>query len=157
MEKGSGRSSEDGCISWSLLSWLLLAIFPTYGSIRMDEFALDGTVCPIIFAEKIWSKGGLWIARMTGACFITIGILSWVGIISLPFNAMNNVDGNRMSMNMPASQSHDAMMSHNLIIKNSSNSEQVGDKSNNANSKNNAMNGMVMKLIMVVITTYRAF
>jgi predicted metal-binding membrane protein len=116
-----------------------------------------GLFAAIIFAEKIWSKGGLWIARITGACFITIGILSWAGIISLPFNAMNNVEGNRMSMDMPASQSHDMTMSHNLIIKNSSNSEQGVDKSNNANSKNNAMNGMVMKMIMVVITTYRAF
>ena len=116
-----------------------------------------GLFAAIIFAEKIWSKGGLWIARITGACFITIGILSWAGIISLPFNAMNNVEGNRMSMDMPASHSHDMTMSHNLITKNSSNSEQGVDKSNNANSKNNAMNGMVMKMIMVVITTYRAF
>ena len=57
----------------------------------------------------------------------------------------------------PASQTHDMMISHNLITKNSSNSEQGVDKSYNANSKNNTMNGMVMKMIMVVITIYRAF
>ena len=72
----------------------------------------------IIFAEKIWSKGGLWIARITGVCFITIGILSWAGIILLPFNATDNVSGNRMSMDMPSSQTHDITTSHNLITKN---------------------------------------
>lgn len=116
-----------------------------------------GLFAAIIFAEKIWSKGGLWIARITGVCFITIGILSWAGIISLPFNAMDNVSSNRMSMDMPSSQTHDMTTSHNLITKNSTNSEQDVDKSHNANSKNNTMNGMVMKMILVVITIYRAF
>jgi predicted metal-binding membrane protein len=116
-----------------------------------------GLFAAIIFAEKIWSKGGLWIARITGVCFITIGILSWAGIISLPFNVMDNVSSNRMSMDMPSSQTHDMTTSHNLITKNSTNSEQGVDKSHNANSKNNTMNGMVMKMIMVVITIYRSF
>jgi Predicted metal-binding integral membrane protein (DUF2182) len=32
-------------VSWSILSWLLLALFSTYGSTRMDECTLDGIIC----------------------------------------------------------------------------------------------------------------
>jgi predicted metal-binding membrane protein len=116
-----------------------------------------GLFAAIIFAEKVWSKGGLWIARITGACFIIIGILSWAGIVSLPFNTMNNLDGNRMSMSMHMStqKSDDMMMSHNSITKNSSISGYGDGNNNNANSKSNDMTGMIMKMIMV-ITIYQA-
>jgi predicted metal-binding membrane protein len=116
-----------------------------------------GLFAAIIFAEKIWSKGGLWIARITGAGFIIIGILSWVGIVTLPINTMNNFDNNRISMNMPMStqQSHDMMMSHSSISKNSSISgKDVDNNGNNTDSKNNDMTGMVMRMIMV-ITIYQ--
>ena len=116
-----------------------------------------GLFAAIIFAEKIWSKGGLWIARITGAGFIIIGILSWVGIVTLPINTMNNFDNNRISMNMPMStqQSHDMMMSHSPISKNSSISgKDVDNNGNNTDSKNNDMTGMVMRMIMV-ITIYQ--
>ena len=66
-----------------------------------------GLFAAIIFAEKIWVKGGIWVARITGVCFISIGILSLVGMISLPSYPMNNTsdDGmksmvNSMNMNM---------------------------------------------------------
>jgi predicted metal-binding membrane protein len=112
-----------------------------------------GLFAAIIFAEKIWSKGGLWIARITGTGFIIFGILSWAGIVTLPINTMNNFDSNRISMNMPMStqQSHDMMMmSHSSISKNSSISGNGNDINNNADSKSNDMTGMVMKMIMVV-------
>src|ERR671912_1420155 len=56
-----------------------------------------GLFAAIIFAEKIWSKGGLWIAKITGIGFITIGILCSIGIISLSSDSMNNGDSNMMS------------------------------------------------------------
>jgi hypothetical protein len=119
-----------------------------------------GLFAAIIFAEKVWSKGGLWIARITGAGFIIIGILSWTGIVSLPFNSMNNLDGNRMSMSMPMStqKSDDMKMSHSSITKNSSISGYDDGNiinNNNVNSKSNDMTGMIMKMIMV-ITIYQA-
>ena len=78
-----------------------------------------GLFAAIIFAEKIWAKGGLWIARITGICFISIGILSFTGMISLPSDSMSsNNDSNMMSMdksmNMDMSFSPaDNMMLHN--------------------------------------------
>jgi predicted metal-binding membrane protein len=67
-----------------------------------------GLFAAIIFAEKIWVKGGLWIARITGICFISIGILSLAGMISLPSDPMNNTSDDGMksmvnSMNMDMS------------------------------------------------------
>jgi hypothetical protein len=67
-----------------------------------------GLFAAIIFAEKISVKGGLWIARTTGICFISIGILSLAGMISLPSDPMGNTSGDGMksmdnSMNMDTS------------------------------------------------------
>ncbi|MGE5662113.1 MAG: DUF2182 domain-containing protein [Ignavibacteriales bacterium] len=79
-----------------------------------------GLFAAIIFAEKIWVKGGLWIARITGICFISIGILSLAGMISLPSDPMSNTsNGGGMrsmdnSMNMYMSSSlPDNVMPHN--------------------------------------------
>ncbi len=67
-----------------------------------------GLFAAIIFAEKIWAKGGLWIARITGISFISIGILSLAGMISLPSDPMSNTSNDGMksmdnSMNMDMS------------------------------------------------------
>ena len=78
-----------------------------------------GLFAAIIFAEKIWAKGGLWIARITGICFISIGILSLIGMISLPSDPMSSTNDSNMmsmdkSMNMDMSSSPpDNMMLHN--------------------------------------------
>ncbi|MFZ0553858.1 MAG: DUF2182 domain-containing protein, partial [Nitrososphaeraceae archaeon] len=78
-----------------------------------------GLFAAIIFAEKIWAKGGLWIARITGICFISIGILSFTGMISLPSDSMSSTNDSNMmsmdkSMNMDMSFSPaDNMMLHN--------------------------------------------
>ena len=80
-----------------------------------------GLFASIIFAEKIWVKGGLLIARITGICFISIGILSLTGMILLPSDPMSSISDNNMmsmdksmDMNMSASPS-DNMMFHNEI------------------------------------------
>lgn len=51
-----------------------------------------GLFAAIIFGEKIWSRHGIWIARITGAGFVIIGLFTMVGIINL----QNNVIGNNM-------------------------------------------------------------
>jgi len=78
-----------------------------------------GLFAAIIFAEKIWARGGLWIARVTGICFISIGILSLAGMISHPSDPMSSTGDSSMmsmdnSMNMDMSSSPpDNMMLHN--------------------------------------------
>lgn len=74
-----------------------------------------GIFAAIIFAEKVWSKG-IWIARVAGMAFISIGLFSITGIISIATedrindsqNGMNNMmmegsnqdrDDNGMNMN----------------------------------------------------------
>jgi len=79
-----------------------------------------GLFAAIIFGEKIWSQYGIWIARITGAGFVIVGLLTMVGIISL----QNNVIGNNMqgsssgsgnsisSENIQESKSNDNKMSN---------------------------------------------
>jgi len=81
-----------------------------------------GLFASIIFAEKIWAKRGLLIARITGICFISIGILSLTGMILLPSDPMSSISDNNnmmsmdksMNMDMSASPSEN-MMFHNEI------------------------------------------
>lgn len=75
-----------------------------------------GLFAAIIFAEKVWSRGGLWIARIAGIGFIALGIMSSTGVISLPSDSMN--DGSSgdsgmmmMSTDMSSSSSPDGMKS----------------------------------------------
>lgn len=71
-----------------------------------------GLFASIIFAEKIWVKGGLLIARITGICFISIGILSLTGMILLPSDPMSSIsDNNMMSMDKSMDKSMDMDMS----------------------------------------------
>jgi predicted metal-binding membrane protein len=71
------------------------------------NFFWMGLFASIIFAEKIWTRGGLWVGRITGIGFITLGILSLTGAVSLPSDSMSDVrisDGDdsdkMMSMDM---------------------------------------------------------
>ena len=59
-----------------------------------------GLFAAIIFAEKIWARGGLWIARITGISFIILGILSATGAISLPSDSMSGGGDNDMKMSL---------------------------------------------------------
>jgi predicted metal-binding membrane protein len=52
------------------------------------NFTWMGLFACIIFAEKIWTRGGLWISRVAGIGFITLGIISLTGAISLPSDSM---------------------------------------------------------------------
>jgi predicted metal-binding membrane protein len=68
-----------------------------------------GLFAAIIFAEKVWTRGGLWIARITGIGFIALGILSAAALISLPSDSMNSSNDDSkmtgMSVDMPSSSS----------------------------------------------------
>lgn len=102
-----------------------------------------GLFAAIIFAEKVWSKGGLWIAKITGIGFITIGILCSIGIISLSSGSMNNDDNNMMSIEMSPSSS-DSLMSHDKMTGTGSDNElDVEDM----DSGRNDMKNMIMSII----------
>jgi predicted metal-binding membrane protein len=83
-----------------------------------------GLFAAIIFGEKIWSRYGIRIARITGAGFVIIGLFTMVGIISL----QNNVIGN----NMQGSSSGSG---------NSISSENINESKSNDNKMSN-MKGM---------------
>ena len=102
-----------------------------------------GLFAAIIFAEKIWSKGGLWIAKIKGIGFITIGILCSIGIISLSSESMNNDDNTIKSIEISPSSS-DSLMSHDKMTGTGSDNEldvEVMD------SGRNDMKNMIMSII----------
>ena len=74
------------------------------------NFFWMGLFASIIFTEKIWTRGGLWISRFAGIGFITLGILSLTGAISLPSDSMSGGSSsgggdNDMMMSMDMSSS----------------------------------------------------
>jgi predicted metal-binding membrane protein len=79
-----------------------------------------GLFAAIIFGEKIWSRYGIWIARITGTGFVIIGLFTMVGIITLQNNfVVNNMHtsvstsgGGISSENMKHSKSNDNKMSN---------------------------------------------
>lgn len=59
----------------------------------------------IIFGEKVWVRGGKWIARSTGVGFVVLGTLALLGIMEVPTGDMtiadivgNNDKGTEMEM-----------------------------------------------------------
>ena len=73
----------------------------------------------IIFGEKVWTKGGKWVARSVGVGFVTLGALALLGMIEVPTGDMtmtdvassNNKDmememDNGMNMEMERNQSN---------------------------------------------------
>jgi predicted metal-binding membrane protein len=73
----------------------------------------------IIFGEKVWTKGGKWVARSVGIGFVTLGALTSLGMIEVPTGDMtmtdvassNNKDmememDNGMNMEMEMNQSN---------------------------------------------------
>lgn len=69
-----------------------------------------GLFAAIIFAEKVWTRGGLWIARIIGIGFVVLGILSVTGLVMLPSDSMTSSDNDQMMampMNMPSSSTSD--------------------------------------------------
>ena len=79
-----------------------------------------GLFAAIIFGEKIWSRYGIWIARITGTGFVIIGLFTMVGIITLQNNfIVNNMHtsgstsgGGFSNENMKHSKSNDNKMSN---------------------------------------------
>ena len=73
----------------------------------------------IIFGEKVWAKGGKWVARSVGVGFVILGALALLGMIEVPTGDMtmtdvassNNKDmevemDNGMNMEMEMNQSN---------------------------------------------------
>ncbi|MDP9288422.1 MAG: DUF2182 domain-containing protein [Thermoproteota archaeon] len=57
-----------------------------------------GLFAAIIFGEKIWSRYGIWVARITGTGFVITGLFTMVGIITLQNNVtVNNMQGSSSS------------------------------------------------------------
>jgi len=59
----------------------------------------------IIFGEKVWIKGGRWIARSAGVGFVVLGALALLGLMEVPTGDMtmtdvvgNNNKGTEMEM-----------------------------------------------------------
>jgi predicted metal-binding membrane protein len=57
-----------------------------------------GVFAAIIFAEKVWVKGGLWIARLTGIIFVILGMLTIGGFMILDNPQSMSNDMNMMAM-----------------------------------------------------------
>ena len=77
-----------------------------------------GLFAAIIFAEKIWAKGGLWIARIAGICFMTTGILSLTGMILLPSDSMSSSTSDSGMMSMDRSMNMDMSSSSSSTLDN---------------------------------------
>ena len=100
-----------------------------------------GLFAAIIFAEKVWARGGLWTARITGIGFIIFGILSLTGIVTLPSDSMNSNGDNNVMMNMDMStSSSDSIMSQDDAETHTEPAQSV-DK----NDMNNNMKNMIMR------------
>jgi predicted metal-binding membrane protein len=79
-----------------------------------------GLFAAIIFAEKVWSRGGLWVARIAGVGFIVLGIMSSTGVISLPSDSMSSSSSGDSGMVMPmdmSSSSPDRMMPMDMSLR----------------------------------------
>ena len=57
-----------------------------------------GLFAAIIFGEKIWSRYGIWVARITGTGFVITGLFTMLGIITIQNNVtVNNMQGSSSS------------------------------------------------------------
>ena len=85
-----------------------------------------GLFAAIIFGEKIWSRYGIWIARIAGTGFVITGLFTMVALIT-PQNNVNMQGSNSSSSNSSSS--------------NSINSQNIKDSKSNDN-KMSDMKGM---------------
>jgi predicted metal-binding membrane protein len=51
-----------------------------------------GIFAAIIFGEKVWIRGGRWVARGAGVCFLILGVSSIFGILEIPTGNMTISD-----------------------------------------------------------------
>lgn len=88
--------------------WPYFLIMVSLGWMNLLWMALFAT---IIFGEKIWSRGGIWIARSAGIGLTLLGIITMSGLYTIPTDIRSG-DGNEhavignMHMNMGGSNTH---------------------------------------------------
>ncbi len=101
--------------------WPYFLIMVTLGWMN---FFWMGLIAAIIFAEKIWTRGGLWIGRLTGIGFIILGILSSTGAMSLPSDSMiGGSNSNSSNNNNDSSNSDDIEMMMSMDMSSSSSTD----------------------------------
>jgi predicted metal-binding membrane protein len=59
-----------------------------------------GVFAAIIFGEKVWIRGGRWVARGVGVGFLIFGVSSIFGIIEIPTGDMTMADTTRSNKDM---------------------------------------------------------
>jgi predicted metal-binding membrane protein len=59
-----------------------------------------GVFAAIIFGEKVWIRGGRWVARGAGVGFLILGVSSILGIIEIPTGNMTMADTTRSNKDM---------------------------------------------------------
>jgi predicted metal-binding membrane protein len=59
-----------------------------------------GVFAAIIFGEKVWIRGGRWVARGAGVGFLILGVSSIFGIIEIPTGDMTMADTTRINKDM---------------------------------------------------------
>jgi predicted metal-binding membrane protein len=73
-----------------------------------------GVFAAIIFGEKVWIRGGRWVARGTGVSFLILGALSIFGIIEIPTGDMTMADTTRNIKDMGMKNGMDQEMGTNF-------------------------------------------
>jgi hypothetical protein len=63
-----------------------------------------GLFAGIIFGEKMWLRGGIWISKSTGIGLAIIGIMAMLGLVTISTGMNNTGDNNDM---------HTSNLSHN--------------------------------------------
>jgi hypothetical protein len=54
----------------------------------------------IIFGEKIWLRGGIWVGRSAGIGFMIVGVLAILGLMEIPTGIQIGNDNAAMDDNM---------------------------------------------------------
>jgi len=77
----------------------------------------------IIFGEKMWLRGGIWIAKSTGIGLAIIGIMAILGLVTIPAGMNNTGDSNDVhTSNLSHSHMKDNMIGMNQNANNISSS-----------------------------------
>jgi predicted metal-binding membrane protein len=77
----------------------------------------------IIFGEKMWLRGGIWIAKCTGIGLAVIGIMAMLGFVAIPAGMNNMGDNNGMHTgNLSQNHMKDNMIGINQNVNNTSSS-----------------------------------
>ena len=70
---------------------MLLALFFAHGGSWMNVLWM-ALFAAIIFGEKVWIRGGRWVARGAGIGFLILGVSSIFGMIEIPTVDMTMTD-----------------------------------------------------------------